>query len=258
MGGLMKEFFILIAAILVWGGVWRIAASRWAKRGKGKLVRNAGGAIVGSVASSILLLVLLPSPSPSPSHSGDAREQREEPSATENKPDPSGAPAVSADASSERAEGNDEQKVNSTLEFTPKEFQDRFNKNMVKIDLPYRAKLKTKRGTGNLDGASAVLSDHLAITATIDKKTGKLTGMLMIGTGDGSLESGANVLLAGIAAIAAAVPNGTTESIGPRVIDLMSEFKAESSKPASKVLNGVRFSFNQSSELGTWFSASPV
>ncbi|AJY11169.1 hypothetical protein K6W16_19465 [Burkholderia dolosa] len=251
----MKEFLLILTAVSIWGGVWRFAASQWAKRGHGKVVRNFGGAGGGFIAASIFLMVFLPAP-----HQ-DASAKKAEPGATASASVAASAMTVataSAPAAIDSPANSEPEKIEATLDFTPKEYQDRFNKVMRELDLPFRANLKIEPGKGNLDTAQTRLNDHLAIMASVDKKSGKLTGVLMIGEGDGSFESGANVLMIGTASMIAAVPNGTTKTVGPEVLKLMREFETGSDKPSSRILNGVRLSHTRTPGVATMFAAEPA
>ncbi|PRF65076.1 hypothetical protein C6Q28_05330, partial [Burkholderia multivorans] len=53
-------------------------------------------------------------------------------------------------------------------------------------------------------------------------------------------------------------PNGTTKTVGPIVVSLMSDFDEKSGKSASKILNNVKLWHTRSEQMGAWFGAEPA
>ena len=145
----------------------------------------------------------------------------------------------------------------SALEITPADYQERFNRTMKDVELPFRAKFKVKHLTV-ADSVSARLNDHLLLMGTVDKETGLLSSVMLIGNGDGTVTSGANLMLVGVAALTAAVPNGTTKAVGPEVLSIMKAFDEEEGEPTSRILNGVKLWHMRNDKMGVFFGAEPA
>ncbi|SIO72602.1 hypothetical protein SAMN05444172_9061 [Burkholderia sp. GAS332] len=141
------------------------------------------------------------------------------------------------------------------LNVTPAQYEKRFNQITKAMGEPYRIKLKVEKGAGNDVFNAGLINDRVTLVGTVNKKTGKVSSVTLIDSGDGTAESSANIILAAIATLAAAVPNGTAKTIGPEVLALMKDYNDESREPTSRRINDVTLFHWRSEDLGAWFGA---
>ncbi|WP_334070399.1 hypothetical protein [Burkholderia cepacia] len=167
---------------------------------------------------------------------------------------------------SSAAEAKAEQKEDSpveaeaaekNLDMTPDQYAKNFNAIMAKMKEPFRIKPRVEKGE-SADTFKSALNDNLYVIGSISKTTGKLISIVFMGAGDGTVESGANIIIVATGALTAAVPNGTTKTVGPVVGSLMSDFDEKSGKSASKIFNDVKLWHTRSEQMGAWFGAEPA
>lgn len=170
-------------------------------------------------------------------------------------PKPAAAPASTpAAASSAQLEDRDDEK---DLGMTADEYAKRFNRIMVELDEPFRINPKIKPGS-TMDTFKAQLNKRLYVIGSVSKSTGKLTGITLLSNGADTLAGAADVMMAAIGALTAAVPNGTVKTVGPVVGKLMHDFDDTDSNSISDVVNDVKLWHNRSDQLGLWFGAEPA
>lgn len=143
------------------------------------------------------------------------------------------------------------------LDMTADQYAKNFNAIMVKLKEPFRIKPRVEKGE-SADTFKSALNDNLYVIGSISKTTGKLISIVFMGAGDGTVESGANIIIVATAALTAAVPNGTTKTVGPVVGSLMSDFDEKSGKSASKIFNDVKLWHTRGEQMGAWFGAEPA
>ncbi|MBY8609954.1 hypothetical protein K7N18_34605 [Burkholderia arboris] len=143
------------------------------------------------------------------------------------------------------------------LDMTPDQYAKNFNAMMAKLKEPFRIKPRVEKGE-SADTFKSALNDNLYVVGSISKTTGKLSSIVFMGAGDGTVESGANIIIVATAALTAAVPNGTIKTVGPVVGSLMSDFDEKSGKSASKIFNDVKLWHTRSEQMGAWFGAEPA
>ncbi|KWI64101.1 hypothetical protein WT75_29840 [Burkholderia stagnalis] len=159
----------------------------------------------------------------------------------------------------EQKEGSpvDAEAAEKNLDMTPDQYAKNFNAIMANLKEPFRIKPRVEKGE-SADTFKSALNDNLYVIGSISKTTGKLTSIVFMGAGDGTVKSGANIIIVSTAALTAAVPNGTTKTVGPVVVSLMSDFDEKSGKSASKVFNDVKLWHTRSEQMGAWFGAEPA
>ena len=254
----MKYALIVLAAVVITIVGWRLAFRNLRARGRHWFVGHLAGGGVGLVASLIFLILVLPdsekSPSPSLLGAAPATGVEHRPPAPASDTAPSIASAVNLDtvATDIQPEASP-----ASLDMSPDEYRERFNRLLDTLDLPFRAAFSVVEGSIN-NVARASLNDHLGLVAVVDKETGQLKSVTLLGSGDGTVESGANILIVAVATLAAATPNGSTKTVGPEVLELMKSFDEEADEPASRIVNGVKFSHMRTEEFGAFFSAEPA
>ncbi|MCR4465859.1 hypothetical protein [Burkholderia sp. SCN-KJ] len=159
----------------------------------------------------------------------------------------------------EQKEGSpvDVEAAEKNLDMTPDQYAKNFNGIMANLKEPFRIKPRVEKGDA-ADTFKSALNDNLYVIGSVSKSTGKLISVVFMGAGDGTVKSGANIIIASTAALTAAVPNGTTKTVGPVVVSLMSDFDEKSGKSASKVFNDVKLWHTRSEQIGAWFGAEPA
>ncbi|MGI4816361.1 MAG: hypothetical protein ACRYGG_23915 [Janthinobacterium lividum] len=152
---------------------------------------------------------------------------------------------------------SDQEPPAPNLGFAPDAFQTRFNQVLKRAGMPFRARLRKEVGAVN-DVVRASLNDHLILLGTVDKTNGQIKAMTLLANGDGTVKSGANMLIVAIAMFAAVTPNGSAKTMGPEVLALIKDYDEDSEESSSRIYNGVKFSHSRGKELGTFFSAAPA
>ncbi|KVA17050.1 hypothetical protein [Burkholderia ubonensis] len=169
--------------------------------------------------------------------------------------------AASRTASEEGAASTTKAAVSNhteTLDVTVAEYKKNFDRIMKLSKTPFRANFRLKTQDNAFDGYLAILNDNLSIMITADKKSGKITNVLLHGTGDGTKASGADIVVVAVAALSSVFPDGKADEVGPEIIRLMQDYQDGDDTPASRTFNGVKFSHTRSPETGALFAAQPA
>lgn len=184
------------------------------------------------VASGLFVLtaIIIPAPDTSKSSSNDGSPKAASatvPSKADKKPEP-------------------------TLPFTPGEFASRFNELAAEADKPWRI------SEFSVDGESIkyMLSDHLGFVGNIGTD-GRVKGLMVLGTGDGSLGSGVDVFILFATSYCAATDSGDLKRCGPPVMKLMQDFK-DGGEPTRTIINNMKLSFTRSDVMGTILTFDPT
>ncbi|MBU9463609.1 hypothetical protein [Burkholderia multivorans] len=164
---------------------------------------------------------------------------------------------VEAQASRKQDAAQEPEVADNDLDITPDQYAKAFNAIMVNLKEPFRIKPRIEKGE-SVDTFKSALNENLYVIGSVSKTTGKLRSIVFMGAGDGTVTSGANIIIVSTAALTAAVPNGTTKTVGPIVVSLMSDFDEKSGKSASKILNNVKLWHTRSEQMGAWFGAEPA
>ncbi|WP_147301517.1 hypothetical protein [Kushneria indalinina] len=135
----------------------------------------------------------------------------------------------------------------SDLGFDAKTFAKRFNSAMADLNQPYRA-------DGNVDNSGVqgvfqeAFSEHLALTGTIKPQSGAVNGIIFMGTGDGTPESGARVMVVASGLVAATQDSMSPQDAFEVVMSLLQSYDGGDS--VSQTLNGVKYSYQRSDMFG--------
>ena len=104
-----------------------------------------------------------------------------------------------------------------------------------------------------------MFTEHLGIIGTVNKPDGHVTDITLIGTGDGTIKSGSNIIL-GIIAIIATVdpsltPDGRLDIL--KKLKIMGDDDADITNLSTKTSrNGIKYFVSSSKTMGLWFGAS--
>jgi hypothetical protein len=149
------------------------------------------------------------------------------------------------------------QAAEKDLGITPAQYAEHFNASMKELGQPFRMKPKVERGEVN-DTFSVQLNDKIAIVGSVAKGSGKVSGVMLMGTGDGTMKSGLDIVTVAVATIAAAFPDLDRKQIGPEVMQLMKIADADEKHQAERTLNGVKMYHLRSDVMGNVFGVEPA
>jgi hypothetical protein len=138
-------------------------------------------------------------------------------------------------------------------------FRKAFNstaKNLNLIDMTL-GKLKVQDGAVQ-DVFTYKISDYVYLQGSINKSDGSVREVTMVGAGDGTAQSGTDILVTIGLLIASTNPDLTTEERAGVLQDLglLSEGVDISQINQSTKRNGIKYTIKGSKELGVWFIAS--
>lgn len=144
----------------------------------------------------------------------------------------------------------------ATFNLTPRQYAKRFNKFSKELNLPFRLSPKVVKGEEQ-DTFKELFNKNVGMVGLVNKKTGKLSGVILIGSGDGTVDSGSKIIFSTAAAIAAANPDGKLSDVGKELVALINSSKDDTGKPSLKLINGVRVSYSQNDQIGNMFALAP-
>lgn len=282
----------VVAALLMLGalvGVWFWIARKLRKKGSGGIVRHLAGSVCGFgamfVAAIFAAAVGLIEPEPAGTNAKTAGAE----SAVQEAATPEAAaieaseaeavaaePAeedVSADEAAEQAEEavepepkgdsiaerRDEIQAGSDIGVGVETFTANFNDAMATMELPFRAR-------GNIDemadghvqrGVNETFNDHMAMVITVKPYSDDIRDLLFIGSGDGTQESGINIMMTAAGAFSATQEAWPASDALDMVISMSDEFVNQGGK-VTRTLNGLEYTYEQNNVFGNMFSVSPI
>lgn len=144
----------------------------------------------------------------------------------------------------------------TTLGMAPDMYLQHLNQLLREANLNFYARTPAPITPGEVRNVFSILfSDQVGLNGGVDKSSGEVAIITLIGQGDGSQESGMRIIMAAAAAFAAAVPNGSLQAITPEVIELANG--NQTGQERSRVFNGVRLTYKKDPALGAVFTAEP-
>ncbi|HEU4471870.1 MAG TPA: hypothetical protein VFR58_12335 [Flavisolibacter sp.] len=172
----------------------------------------------------------------------------ETPAKTESAPAPEPAPA---------AEKEPEQKGQFLFK-APEDFKTAFNTQAGASNINLEiGDVSTQEGEVN-NTFNATINENLAIVGSVHKTNGTVQSIMMIGTGDGTAQSGANIILCMGAVIAAADPSIKPEGRMEILKELGLMGDADVMNLSTKTeRNGIKYSINSNEVTGMILSVSP-
>ncbi|WP_339166080.1 hypothetical protein MKX75_16790 [Paenibacillus sp. FSL R5-0341] len=164
----------------------------------------------------------------------------------------------------ENVKQQEEKKVEipGSLGMTPEEFRKSFNKRATEIGnskLKIGKKLEVQTGAVQ-DVFQYMITDYIGITGSINKADGSVRDVTMIGQGDGTVTSGADIVLAMGLVILSVNPDLPASSVANVLSDMniLDEGVDWSTVDESTEIDGIRYSVLGSETIGIMFSASDV
>jgi hypothetical protein len=104
-----------------------------------------------------------------------------------------------------------------------------------------------------------MFTEHLGVIGTVNKSDGSVKEITLIGTGDGTIKSGSNIILGIVAVIATVDPSLTPDGrMGIlKKLKIMGDDDADLSDLSTKTRhNGIKYFVSSSKAMGLWFGAS--
>ncbi len=185
--------------------------------------------------------------SPKPETSKDFAASLASHPATEQKPDANTQPAVSANEWKDDGEIED----NRHFPFGVEEYISWMNKNLSQTELPSVGSL-SKSNTADGFLHQGMINERLGVLIS-ERRDGKVDSIMFLGQGDGSMQSGADVMLAVISAVRAANQTASKENrLGKLALDLI---KAEKEIVTYK---GIEYRPTRSEHIGFMLTIIPA
>lgn len=245
------DFVVFLVALIVWGVIWVSLYRIYRQRSWGWVSSQLMSGTMGTAAAFFVVVLALGTGLIEARQAGD----------TGDVPTPSVVAGVAAGAPTEpepEPEPEQEQEpetaptpaATKTFNFNDERYLKRLEQVLKTLNhkQPFEAR-PIKRGVIN-DTRTIMLSSVVAITLGLDKHSGYVNAITVIGMGDGTVMSGAEIFIQASAALGAAIPGASA---------------FEMAKPLSSLLEGksvqlgnIRLSARKMDELGTWFFAEPV
>lgn len=144
--------------------------------------------------------------------------------------------------------------------YTPNDFRAIFNNKSRELDAGFALpRLNVEKGAVQ-DGFRHSLTNNLVIMGTVHKKDGMVRSVSVLGSGDGTIESGANIILAMVVLISTINPELNPDQRG-EILKNLGVFDNKTdimdlNKETTK--HGIRYSIVSSEMFGIIFSASNV
>ncbi|NMM52052.1 hypothetical protein [Paenibacillus aquistagni] len=148
----------------------------------------------------------------------------------------------------------------ATIGLTPEEFKSSFNSSSEEFDSDLRIKNISVQDGELQDTFQYMFTANLGIVGTVNKSGGKIRDVMLIGNGDGSAKSGADIVIAMGIIIAATNPELSTEDRGEvlKELGLFDENVDVYNLDKNTVRNGIKYRIQGSEVIGIMFSAGDV
>lgn len=167
-------------------------------------------------------------------------------------------PATQAEKAPTTAPAASTPKTKPIIFKTVDEFQQRFNAMATENELEFQVRsIDIEEGSVN-NTFEYHFNDHIGILGALNKADNSVISVTMIGTGDGTEASGANIIVMMLGLIATADPSIKPDD-RPKLLKRMGMFTDENdvtNMDAHTVQNGLKYSISSSPTMGIWFSVS--
>lgn len=142
-----------------------------------------------------------------------------------------------------------EQVAVKTLGITPKQYAERINPIIAKLNKPYQVEGTVEPGEVN-DVFTANLGPYASLVGSVSKANGEIIDITLIGAGDGKPMSGLEIMMMASATLAAAAPTADYKEVFKRLPSMLDG--------TPEVYGNVKLSVKKSEQVGTWFFATPI
>lgn len=154
----------------------------------------------------------------------------------------------------------EDKKIPGTLGFTPEEFRDRFNKSAKEMSTDFKiTDLKVKPGEVQ-DVFQYMLTKNLVITGAVNKLDGSVREVMILGSGDGTIDSGIDIIMSMAVLIDSVNPELSAEERGRilRELGIFGDNVDVNKLNGNTVRNGKEYWVSSSKELGIMFGVGDV
>ncbi|MBD8594766.1 hypothetical protein IFT75_15230 [Pseudomonas sp. CFBP 8758] len=233
------DFVVFLAALIVWGVVWVQLYRMYRRRAWGWGVSQLVSGTLGTVAAFFVVVLAL----------GVGLIEARQAGETSDVSTPPAVEAVAEDTASEPVSASPPA-ASKTFGFDDKRYLERLKQTLKKAEHTSQIEAEpVKRGEVN-DSRSIMLSPLVGISLSLDKHSGQINAITVVGTGDGTHASGFEIILLTSAALSAAVPGASVGEVMKKLPLLLED------KPVQ--FGNIRLSAHKMGTLGTWFYAEPV
>ncbi|MFD1955994.1 hypothetical protein ACFSL6_17905 [Paenibacillus thailandensis] len=165
--------------------------------------------------------------------------------------------AEEAKAAAEEAKKAEEEAIPGTIGMTPEEFKEAFNSAAKEFDASFNINKLTVEEGQVQNTFQVMFTDNLGLTGTVNKKDGSVRDVMIMGAGDGTVESGTDIILAIGTLIASTNPTLTADERGDVLGDLglLDENMNINDLDKSTIRNGIKYHIMGSDVIGIMFSA---
>lgn len=235
--------FIGVLALGVLVFAWWSLAKKLQRNGRGWLLRHFVGSTVGSFAGLMVVVVALavgiieakPKPETKPASVVEAHTP--EPVVTQAEVVPPAVPVT-------------KEKPAKTLGLTPKQYADRLNALLKKLELKHRVD-SSRVVSGEINNVlNASIGKHTALVAAISKDSGEVIDVVLMGGGDGTPASGLEIMMIASAVLTAAADDVEFQEVFQGLPSMI--------KGQERTYGAVKLTAKTMDQLGTWFIAAPV
>jgi hypothetical protein len=137
--------------------------------------------------------------------------------------------------------------------FTGSEFLSRFKSVAKEANLKVNLKKSKISNSGVKKIINLEVSKNLVLLITADKTSDAVIDIIAIGVGDGSMQSGADIIIGFIAAIAATNPELSKADRGD-VLRSLGIFTDSTEATGSTIRQGIKYTMTRPESLGTWLT----
>lgn len=275
----MMDIIAALGSVGAFIGGW-VWVARWLKgKGRGFILRHLIGISGGSLASFLLVGVLLgigviePAEPTSDAQAGTGRVAQDaadtevaEALSDAEEVDVIAQAGVPADGEETEAVPDQWAEQRARIEagpdfgITPAQYAERFNSYMMELEAPFTITADYEPSGQAADTFSATLNEHMVLTGSAKPGSGKMNGVIFIGQGDGTNESGALVVLGAAVGLASAQANADVDHL-ERVMNMVIELVSEASQTRAKAareVDGLRYTLTMDDLIGAMFTVEPV
>lgn len=186
-------------------------------------------------------------------------------SSTIEAPQDEAQPETTVQIQQEKSEGASEIIISNSHDFdlTPTEYLHNLNLSLQEVGLSAKVSTNPEIKIGEVNNTFMVAIDStLVLTAIVDKESGNITSTTLIGSGDGTEESGYAIMLAAIASFmsaADAVSKEGKEHHSKMFFELMKQVDvSDAGNDVSNTIDGIKYTIMPTEMVGIWFITEAV
>lgn len=145
-----------------------------------------------------------------------------------------------------------------TLTYTAETVVERYNQAARKLDFHHKARIKKRTDGPEASSVQVEVSKHIALVIVVPKGSHNASGVMLLGVGDGTIQSGASIIEGIVVLIATFSPELDATGRGDvlRELGLLGGDKTGNQKSA--IRNKVKYSYGFVEGMGTIFGADAI